>query len=97
MRLTRRGRVVLVAAVAALLVVAFWLTAGRGARAGDDVRQGPPTGVRTVVVDGDDTLWAIAARARPNRDPRVTVHLIRELNGLSGSIIRPGQRLIVPR
>jgi hypothetical protein len=95
-RLTRRGKAVAVAAVAGLMLGAFWLGAERGAHADGTPGPQPRREVRTIVVGQDDTLWAIAARTRPGTDPRVTVRRIRELNGLSGSIVQPGQRLRLP-
>lgn len=99
-RLTRRGRVVLIVAVAALLLIGFWLTAGRGARAGAGAGghggRAHGAALETVVVGSDDTLWEIASERRPKVDPRITVRRIIELNGLSGSIVQPGQRLRLP-
>ena len=47
------------------------------------------------VVAPGDTLWDLARRAAPGRDPRETVdRLIRE-NRLSGPTIYAGQRLIL--
>jgi LysM repeat protein len=51
----------------------------------------------TVVVQKNDTLWGIAARYRPSRDPFAMVEEIRELNDLSGYTIAPGQELRLPR
>ena len=50
---------------------------------------------RSYVVRPGDTLWTIAA-ARYAGDPRPGVWEIRTRNGLSGSVIRPGQRLVLP-
>jgi LysM domain-containing protein len=50
---------------------------------------------RTYVVQPADTLWSIAA-ARYSGDPRDAIWRIRERNGLEGTIIRPGQRLVLP-
>lgn len=94
-RLTRRGRVVLVLAVAVLSLLALWVTAERGARAGDGA--GKPGGAAQVVtVEHADTLWQIAVRHRPGVDPRITVQRIIRLNGLPGSIVQPGQQLRLP-
>jgi LysM repeat protein len=51
---------------------------------------------RVYVVRPGDTLWTIAA-SRYHGDPRDGIWKIRERNGLSGSLIRPGQRLDLPR
>jgi len=50
---------------------------------------------RSYVVRPGDTLWTIAA-SRYAGDPRAGVWKIRTRNGLSGSVIRPGERLMLP-
>jgi LysM repeat protein len=50
---------------------------------------------RAYVVKPADTLWSIAVRHYAG-DPRAAVWELRERNGLDGSLIRPGQRLILP-
>ncbi len=42
-----------------------------------------------------DTLWSIAV-AHYAGDPRDGVWRLRQRNGLDGTLIRPGQRLLVP-
>ncbi|OLT46853.1 hypothetical protein BJF88_04115 [Cellulosimicrobium sp. CUA-896] len=91
LRLTRRGRVVLVLLVA---VVAFL-----GARVGAAVAGGPaePVEVRVHVVAAGETLWSHAQRlAAPGEDVRDVVADIVELNGLSSSGLAEGQRLLLP-
>jgi hypothetical protein len=82
-----------------VLLAGLWVTARRGAGAspggGAPAARGT-TGLETVEVGRHDTLWGIASRGRPEVDPRVTIRRIIELNGLSGAIIRPGQRLRMP-
>jgi predicted Zn-dependent protease len=94
-RLTRRGRAVLIGTAATLLLVAFWLTANPGAHAGSGTVERPAK-TQTVTVEPGDTLWSIASRARPSADPRVTVQRIIDLNGLAGSVVQPGQRIALP-
>ncbi|GAA3926822.1 hypothetical protein GCM10023085_05210 [Actinomadura viridis] len=101
LRLTRRGRAVVVSFIAGLLLVLLWLTAGLGASAGDKEDATPPAAtpaarVKTVVVEPGETLWEIATRDDPDGDPRITVQRIADLNGLSDSIVQPGQRLRMP-
>jgi LysM repeat protein len=50
---------------------------------------------QTYVVRPHDTLWSIAV-ARYGGDPREGVWKLQRRNHLSGSIIRVGQRLVVP-
>ena len=47
------------------------------------------------VVKRGDSLWSIAA-ARYGGDPRAGVWRLQESNGLVGTTIAPGQRLLVP-
>jgi len=98
-RLTRRGRVVLIVTVALALLGGLWLSAGRGALAGskgDKAGPAPAAMRESVIVSHHDTLWEIASLARPDVDPRITVQRIIDLNSLSGPIIQPGQRLLLP-
>lgn len=97
-RLTRRGRAVLVALPATVTLVALWLTVGPGALAGDGGGHGGPSRPAcTVVVGPGDTLWGIAAAADPGADPRRTVQRIMDLNGLGGDpVVRPGQEIRLP-
>ncbi len=90
-RLTRRGRVVLVLLALGLLFLAFGLGRATGADAGATV----PLTRRTVVVQPGETLWQIARRAAPGADPRVTVGRIQRLNDLRDTV-QPGQRLTLP-
>ena len=50
---------------------------------------------QTYVVRPADTLWSIAA-GRYAGDPRDAIWRIRERNRLAGTVIRPGQRLVLP-
>lgn len=102
MRLTRRGRVVVSAlgTIAVLLVVALaWLSGIGSAQAAG--RAVPPGQVyrnlTTVVVRPGESLWSIAERAAPSADPRVVIGELVDLNGLRGSTVQAGQRLLVPR
>lgn len=51
---------------------------------------------RIYTVKPYDTLWSIAA-AHYAGDPREGVWKLRERNQLGGTLIRPGQRLSLPR
>jgi LysM repeat protein len=98
LRLTRRGRVVLVG----FLIFAaglIWLAVARGA---DATGTGVPPAVlekslSQVIVRPGDTLWSIAARAEPSADPRLVIQQITDINALRGPQITPGQWLWVPR
>ena len=49
-----------------------------------------------VTVRPGDTLWSIAAQAAPDRDPRAVIDEIRELNQVTGDLVRVGEVLRVP-
>ena len=89
-RLTRRGRLV----VLALLLALAGLAVGLAAPASDAAA--PAGAAQTIVVRPGDSLWSIAAHYRPGRDTRGVVEHIRSLNGISGYTIHAGQRLILP-
>jgi nucleoid-associated protein YgaU len=50
---------------------------------------------RPYIVQQRDTLWTIAARTYGG-DPREGVWRIRQRNHLDGTLLRPGQRLVLP-
>ena len=92
-RLTRRGRIVLVLAflaVAATLMTAF----GGLATATRDA--GSPEPVKIVEVGPGDTLYGIAGRIAEPGKVRDMVQHIEELNSLTGPELSVGQRLAVP-
>lgn len=92
-RITRRGRLVLTLAAVATL-------SGLGLSAATAQAAAPgaiPAAAGSAVVQPGDTLWAVAVRADPAADPRVTIGRIVKLNGLPDSTVRPGQRLRLSR
>lgn len=91
--MTRRGRVVLVAAVLMAVLVAGVAGAGLGAMTGERV----PERTSTVVVEPGETLWGIAQRVQADADVREVMRRIAEVNDLAeGETLSPGQRLTVP-
>lgn len=98
LRLTRRGRVV-AAAVAALLVTVLSLLAAGVAQATSHAQAPRPArqGLVQVVVRPGQSLWSVAESAEPDRDTRVVIQQIIDLNGLSGDVVLAGQQLWVPR
>jgi len=91
LRLTRRGRVVLVLLAALVLLL--------GARVGAAVAGGPgdPVEVRVHVVGAGETLWGLAEGvASPGDDLRDVVRDLLELNGLPSSGLQVGQRVLLP-
>jgi LysM repeat protein len=90
-RLTRRGVVVLTVAVLVLGAVLIWL-AKLSAPQQAAVLPAP----HAVTVQPGDTLWSIASRVAPDRDPRAEVAALQRRNNLTGVQLLPGQVLRVP-
>ncbi len=65
------------------------------------VGMAPSPGIpaETVVarVGAGETIWDVARRVAPEYDQRAVVERIRQLNGMAGSALQPGQQLQVPR
>ena len=98
-RLTRRGRVVVLLTLLSLLLVAFSL--GRSAHSEASGRtpgqaQGTVAYAQTTVHQGE-TLWSVARRVAPGHDPRALVQRIRELNHLDSASVQAGQLLVLPK
>lgn len=92
LRLTRRGRlVVLLAGLAIALAVGIVLAGGSAATRPES---GPTTEV--VTVHTGDTLWDIAAPLAGRGDVQAVVDRIRELNDLDSGSLDAGQQLVVP-
>jgi Tfp pilus assembly protein FimV len=93
-RLTRRGRLVVV--VAALLIafaIGVFVTA-----AGSVATQRPGTAepTRIVQVGSGDTLWDIASQLADDGQVRPMMEEIKQLNALDSTDLQAGQRLVVP-
>ncbi|MFG1698982.1 LysM peptidoglycan-binding domain-containing protein [Nonomuraea sp. NPDC049309] len=97
MRLTRRGRIVLVVAAALLSLGGFWLGTRAAGYAAVQVVVTDHAGLPWVEVHKGDTLWQIADALAEGEDPAALVEEIKRLNGLPDSFIQPGSRLYVPR
>lgn len=91
LRLTRRGIVVVAAAVAVLGAALVWLASASAPAASPS----PVGGAATVTVQSGDTLWSIATRVAPQRDPRAEVSALQRLNHLDSVALVPGQQLRV--
>lgn len=92
-RLTQRGRIVvvlvaLVAAVVVMLSLSGWATA--------TLDSGTPEQVRMVEVQPGDTLYGIAGTVAEPGEIREMVHRIQKLNALDGAGLSAGQQLAIP-
>jgi hypothetical protein len=95
LRLTRRGRVVVVVAAALVLAALSLVIASAALAASHPVsaRQG----LLQVTVRPGQSLWSVAENADPNADTRVVIQRIVDLNRLTGNVVFAGQHLWVPR
>ena len=94
LRLTRRGRAVLLLVLVAVLLTAFSL--GRSATQAAPVGGEPVAAPELTVVQPGESLWSVARRIAPDNDPREVVAQIRRLNDLTSSQLQPGQQLLLP-
>jgi LysM repeat protein len=92
-RLTRLGRLMVGLVAAVLGLTVFAAAAAVAARHGRPAPALPSSGPVTVVVQPGETLWTIARRVAPARDPREVVADLRRLNVLPTADIRAGQQL----
>ncbi|WP_426242161.1 LysM peptidoglycan-binding domain-containing protein [Nocardioides sp. LHG3406-4] len=93
LRLTRRGRlVVLLAALAVVLMLGVLF--GSGSVATDEA--GTPEPTRVVMVGQGETLWGIASEAAGDGSTRDMVARIERLNALETAMVTAGQKLRVP-
>lgn len=93
MRLTRRGRAVVVGG-AVSLILAVGVVLGDGSVATEKAGVAPET--RVVAVAPGDTLWGIASEIAAPGDTRDVVDEIQRLNALDSAAVMAGQRLRVP-
>jgi LysM repeat protein len=93
-RLTRRGRVVVLLALLALALVAF--TLGRVGSSQAATEPSVTTPYSSTTVHAGETLWTVAKRIAPGHDPRDVVEQLRSLNHLAGSTLQSGQQLLLP-
>ena len=99
LRLTRRGRIVLIGIPLVLLAALLLSLAGffnSPAKASDSDAELQTTSAVTVTVQPGQSLWGIAAAVVPDRDARDVVADIVQLNNLSAGAVFPGQQLFVP-
>lgn len=99
LRLTRRGRFVLIGVpliLLAALVLSFSGFLNAPAKAADSAAELSLTPTVTVTVQPGESLWAIAEAVAPERDPRDVVADIIQLNNLEAARVVPGQALFIP-
>lgn len=96
LRLTTRGRAVLLAFASVPLAVGIAFAALSG---GSAIASGADTAavsVETVTVMPGDTLWSIATGVAPDADPRDVIGEISRMNLLRGGELQIGRTLAIP-
>ncbi|GAA1265070.1 hypothetical protein GCM10009589_17330 [Arthrobacter pascens] len=99
LRLTRRGRIVLIGLPLVLLAALLLSLTGllnSPAKAADAAGGLSVTQTVSVTVQPGESLWAIAGSVDPARDPRDVIADIVQLNNLENGKVMPGQQLFVP-
>lgn len=94
-RLTRRGRLVVLAlAFAVVVAAAVWLATGSAASRDT----GGSPAVEVVTVAPGETLWGLASdvASTTGDDVRAVMEQIQQLNTLDSSLVYAGQELRVP-
>ena len=93
LRMTQRGRAVLLTLVATPVVLA---ALAFGISAGGATATSSSTPLAQVTVVGGETLWGVAKQVAPNADPRDVVADIISVNRLNSADIYPGEQLSIP-
>jgi nucleoid-associated protein YgaU len=93
LRLTTRGRVVAAALALAAATGAVALTGALASGPADGLHL---EGQSSVVVRPGDTLWSIASSVAGEDDVRQVVARIRQVNGLRGTVLVPGEVVRLP-
>ena len=93
LRLTKRGRFVVILATLIAFTAFLAPTLTTSARASLDQASNKS---QLIVVSPGETLWTIASRVNPEADPRAVIEEIKNLNVLNGSNLYAGQILRLP-
>lgn len=98
LRLTARGRAVLLAVASVPLAagIAFAAISGGSALASGADEAATTASFETMTVLPGDTLWSIAGTVAPTADPRDVIGEITRLNMLRGGELQIGQELAIP-
>ncbi|QNA93049.1 MULTISPECIES: LysM peptidoglycan-binding domain-containing protein [unclassified Microbacterium] len=96
LRLTARGRGVLLALASLPLAAGIAFAALSGGSAAASGADTAVAAVETVTVMPGDTLWSIATAVAPNSDPRDVIGEISRMNLLRSGGLQVGQELAIP-
>lgn len=95
LRITKRGRRVLVFLAAFPLVVAALAFALNGGMAAA-TNVASSASLPYVTVEAGQSLWQLAGQIAPSSDPRDVIADLIHLNQLAGTDVQAGQRLAIP-
>jgi hypothetical protein len=93
LRMTGRGRAVLLTLVAIPLVIAALVF---GINAGDATATRSSTPLAKITVVNGETLWSVAKQIAPAADPRDVIADVISVNNLNSADIYPGEQLSIP-
>jgi hypothetical protein len=93
LRMTKRGRGVLLTLVSTPLVIAALVL---GINAGQATATTSSTPLAKMTVVGGDTLWSVAKEIAPHSDPRDVIADIMNVNRLQSAALQPGETLRIP-
>ena len=97
LRLTRRGRLMLSSlSFISILVVSSYLLIGLTSTDANASNSEALNNSSLIVVAPGETLWTIASRVNPERDPRAVIEDIKAVNVLEGVNLSAGQVLRIP-
>ncbi|WP_447947923.1 LysM peptidoglycan-binding domain-containing protein [Microbacterium maritypicum] len=96
LRLTTRGRAVLLSFASVPLAIGIAFAALSGGSAIASGADSAAVSVETVTVMPGDTLWSIATSVAPDADPRDVIGEISRMNLLRGGELQIGQTLAIP-
>lgn len=94
LRITQRGRRVLLTLASVPLVLAAFLFALNGGGAIASLEAGAP--LQRITVQSGQSLWQIAAQLAPAADTNDVIFAILAVNGLSSPDVFAGQELAIP-
>ena len=95
LRITARGRAVLLALVAAPLVAVLLMLALNGGGATATLDAGAPAQV--VMIEPGQSLWSLAESIAPGADPRDVIEELVAFNRLGSADVWAGQQIAIPQ
>jgi LysM repeat protein len=96
LRLTRRGRGVLMAVAATPFIVGAFLFSALGDSPATATLEGSRVDFSFVTVESGQSLWQLAEQLAPRADPRDTIAELMTLNQLDSADVFAGQELALP-